>query len=155
MKKNIIIDVPGDYEYRYDLIQEGEEVEVVGIIRAEIEGEYVLRIGVNHRGRKTKGRVKIRGIVERGASVKVDGLVRIEKEADEADDVLDMKVLLLDDKAEAEVDPKMEILANNVKAAHAASVGRIDEEQLFYLQSRGLDRQEAEKLIIRGFLDVK
>ena len=155
MKKNIIIDVPGDYEYRYDLIQEGEEVEVVGIIRAEIEGEYVLRIGVNHRGRKTKGRVKIRGIVERGASVKVDGLVRIEKEADEADDVLDMKVLLLDDKAEAEVDPKMEILANNVKAAHAASVGRIDEEQLFYLQSRGLDRQEAEKLIIRGFLEVK
>ena len=155
MKKNIIIDVPGDYEYRYDLIQEGEEVEVVGIIRAEIEGEYVLRIGVNHRGRKTKGRVKIRGIVERGASVKVDGLVRIEKEADEADDVLDMKVLLLDDKAEAEVDPKMEILANNVKAAHEASVGRIDEEQLFYLQSRGLDRQEAEKLIIRGFLEVK
>lgn len=46
----------------------------------------------------------------------------------------------------------MEIKNNEVKASHSASVGRIDEEQLFYLESRGVEKHDAEKLIIKGFL---
>jgi Fe-S cluster assembly protein SufD len=47
--------------------------------------------------------------------------------------------------------PGLEILANDVRCTHGATVGRVDREQLFYLMSRGLTRQEAERLIVRGF----
>jgi len=49
-------------------------------------------------------------------------------------------------------EPELEIRNNEVKASHAASVGRIDEEQLYYLCSRGMERKEARRLIIDGFL---
>jgi len=47
--------------------------------------------------------------------------------------------------------PGLEILANDVRCTHGATVGRVDREQLFYLMSRGLPRAEAERLIVRGF----
>ena len=63
-----------------------------------------------------------------------------------------MKLLMLDNKSSAVAEPELEIKNNEVKASHSASVGRIDEEQLFYLESRGVEKHDAEKLIIKGFL---
>jgi Fe-S cluster assembly protein SufD len=49
--------------------------------------------------------------------------------------------------------PGLEIMANDVRCTHGATVGRVDREQLFYLMSRGLSRGEAERLIVRGFFE--
>jgi Fe-S cluster assembly protein SufD len=49
--------------------------------------------------------------------------------------------------------PGLEILANDVRCTHGATVGRVDREQLFYLMARGLSRREAERLIVRGFFE--
>ena len=53
--------------------------------------------------------------------------------------------------AKAETTPKLEILDNDVRCTHGASVGPVDEEQIFYLESRGIPRNEAEALIVEGF----
>ena len=79
-------------------------------------------------------------------------MVKIGKEARNTDSFLEMRVLLLDKKSSAVAEPKLEIENNDVKASHAATVGKIDEDQLFYLSSRGVDLDEANKLIINGFL---
>jgi len=100
----------------------------------------------------TKGRVEVRGVVENGARVKLVGLVRIGEGAVNTDSFLSLKLLMLDDKSFALAEPELEIRNNEVKASHAASVGRIDEEQLYYLCSRGMERKEARRLIIDGFL---
>jgi len=50
-------------------------------------------------------------------------------------------------------EPKLEIMANEVKASHAATVGRVDEEEMFYLLARGICRENAEKMIVEGFLN--
>ena len=60
--------------------------------------------------------------------------------------------LLLSDKAEADSLPGLEILANDVKCSHGATTSRIDPQELFYLNSRGIAEKEAEKLIALGFL---
>jgi len=60
--------------------------------------------------------------------------------------------LILDDISEATADPKLEIESDDVKASHAATVSKIDEEQIFYLQNRGVDRKKASDLIVEGFL---
>jgi Fe-S cluster assembly scaffold protein SufB len=63
-----------------------------------------------------------------------------------------MRILLLDKQSSAVAEPKLEIENNDVKASHAATVGKIDEDQLFYLESRGVNINEAKKLIVEGFL---
>ena len=151
--KKLIIDKPGKHEINLSLNKEGERLEWLGIIEARSEGEYELDLVITHLVSDTFGRVEVRGIAENGASVKVSGLVRIEKQAQNTDSFLSMKILLLDKKSNATAKPELEILANKVKASHSASVGKIDEEQLFYLASRGVEESEAKNMIIKGFLN--
>jgi Fe-S cluster assembly protein SufD len=59
--------------------------------------------------------------------------------------------IVLSEHAKADAIPNLEIEANDVRCGHAASVGPVDEETLFYLQSRGIPRDEAERLVVTGF----
>jgi len=109
----------------------------------------------DHLVAKTNGRVEVRGVVENGAKVKLVGLVKIAEGARETDSFLSLKLLMLDNRSYALAEPELEILNNDVKASHSASVGRIDKEQLFYLSSRGIAEVEAKRLIVNGFLMKK
>lgn len=144
---------PGKHEIKLSLNKEGERLEWLGIIHASEIGEYELNLVMTHKVPNTFGRVEVRGVAENGARIKVNGLVRIEKQAQNTDSFLSMKILLLDKKSVATAEPELEILANQVKASHSASVGKIDEEQLFYLKSRGIGESEAKNIIIKGFLN--
>lgn len=149
----IMLREPGKQELVVEFKKGGEEVEVIGLIIADQPGDYYLKILVDHKVGNTFGRVMIRGIAKNGARVRVEGMIKIDKEANGVDDFLEMRLLLLDDKSQAVAEPKLEIMANEVKASHAATVGQIDEEELFYLTSRGIGQTTAEKLIVSGFLN--
>ena len=148
----VILDKPGKKELVIPLLEQGEEVEVWGLVRGEEKGEYELDIKVDHRVGKTKGIVMMRGIAKNGARVKVSGLIKIDEKAQDVDDFLEMRVLILDSNSWAVVEPRLEIEANQVKASHAATVNKISEEEMFYLTCRGMDKEKAEQLIVRGFL---
>lgn len=151
--KNLVINKPGIHDIRLQLSKEGERLEWLGIIDARVAGEYQLNLLMNHKSIDTYGRVDIRGVAENGAKIKIKGLVRIEKKAQNTDSFLSMKVLLLDKISGATAEPELEILANRVKASHSASVGKIDEEQMFYLKSRGVSEEDAKKIIVNGFIN--
>jgi Fe-S cluster assembly protein SufD len=108
-------------------------------------------ISVYNKPRQT-GEVAVRAVVYENAYLKLKGIIRINKGAVLADGFLRQKVLLVGENSRAEAIPELEIECDDVRASHAASVGRIDEEQLFYLMSRGLSREEAVELIIKAFL---
>ncbi len=152
MIKTVMLDKPGIKELTVKLEKEREDVEVYGLVKAEEPGEYTLNILMDHLVGKNNGRVTIRGIAKNGARVVVNGMIKIREGSDGVDDFLEMRILLLDDQSTATAKPKLEIEANQVKASHAATVGQIDPEQLFYLKSRGINQVEAEKLIVDGFL---
>ena len=80
-------------------------------------------------------------------------MIRIIKGAKNTDGYFQSKVLLFDDAKGRSV-PSLEIDENEVKAGHGSTIGRPDEEQLFYLRSRGLTEKQAESLIISGFFDT-
>ncbi|OGD71852.1 hypothetical protein A3D09_01580 [Candidatus Collierbacteria bacterium RIFCSPHIGHO2_02_FULL_49_10] len=149
----VVLDKPGKKDLVVDFGREGEEVEVLGLVIADQPGDYYLKILVDHKIGKTFGRVMVRGIAKNGAKIQVEGMIKIVKDANGVDDFLEMRLLLLDAKSQAVAEPKLEIEANEVKASHAATVGKIDDEELFYLQSRGIKQGEAEKLIVTGFLN--
>jgi Fe-S cluster assembly protein SufD len=81
-----------------------------------------------------------------------NGIGHIIKGAKGADAQQESRVLMLSDNARGDANPILLIDENDVTAGHAASVGRVDPEEMFYLLSRGIPKAEAERLVIRGFL---
>ena len=147
-------DRPGKWEVVVPFEKTGEEKAWVGIVDAREPGEYELRVVAEHSVAGTKGRITVRAVVSAGAHVKIKGIIKIRKEAQETDDFLELRVLMLDKTARAVAEPELEIEANNIKASHAASIGQVDQEQILYLMSRGLSKEVAQKEIVRGFLQV-
>ena len=146
------LDKPGEIDLVVPFLTSYEKKEVLGVISATEPGDYKVRVVADHKVPNTYGRVVIKGIAANGARIQVDGMVKIGKGARKTDSFLEMRILLLDKKSSATAEPKLEIENNDVKASHAATVGKIDEDQLFYLESRGVDTDNARKLIIKGFL---
>lgn len=151
--KKILINKPGNYSVDLSLVVVGQKMDWLGVIDARKGGEYNLSLVTNHIVPSTFARISIKGVVEGGARVKVRGLVRIGKEAQFSDSFLSMKLLILDSVSSAIVIPEMEIKADKIKAGHSASVSKIDEDQLFYLKSRGIDKVAAKDMIVKGLIN--
>ncbi|MBI2053209.1 MAG: SufD family Fe-S cluster assembly protein [Candidatus Sungbacteria bacterium] len=121
----------------------------IGDMRQEITLKAILQAP------DTRCRVDMRTALADTSASFFDGLIRMEEGAKNAEGHLSYRALLMSPGARAKPIPRLEILTREVASAgHAASVGKIDEEQLFYLQSRGLSRKEAEALIVEGFLAI-
>jgi len=135
------------------LDKEGKEEELVVVFAGRGDDLIDLDTTCVHKALSTRGRIVIRGILRDRAVARVKGLVKMEKEAQKSDGFLEEKVLLIGDKAKVETSPNLEIKADDVRAGHAAATGMLDEEQLFYLRSRGLSEEEATLVLIGGFID--
>jgi Fe-S cluster assembly protein SufD len=92
-----------------------------------------------------------KGALRDNSSAVWRGMIRVEKDAQKTNAYQENRNLLLSKTAHADSIPGLEILANDVRCTHGATLGQVDREQLFYLMARGLSRQEAERMIVRGF----
>lgn len=106
-----------------------------------------------HAAPDTTSDLAFRGILRDKATAVWSGMIRVDPDAQRTDAFQENRNLLLSDGAHADAIPGLEIEANDVRCTHAATVARIDEEQLFYARSRGLERSEAERLVVGGFLN--
>jgi Fe-S cluster assembly protein SufD len=130
---------------------DGASSEMVGLYFGEGEQTLDYRMLINHVGRSTSSDVFLKGAVEDDAQSVFTGLLRIEKDAQRTSTFETNRNLVLSENAKAHSVPNLEILCNDVICGHASSVGPLEEEHLYYLQSRGLNRERAERLLIRGF----
>ncbi len=92
-----------------------------------------------------------KGALRDEASVVWRGMIRVERDAQKTNAYQENRNLLLSDRAHADSIPGLEILANDVRCTHGATLSQVDREQLFYAMARGLSRADAERLIVRGF----
>ena len=107
---------------------------------------------VVNRGHYSIGNILQHGVILDRATLTFNGIGLIEKNAKHADAQQESRVMMLSDEARGDANPILLIEEFEVTAGHAASAGQLDEQQLYYLMSRGLPRQEAEFLVVRGFL---
>ncbi|WP_203247987.1 Fe-S cluster assembly protein SufD [Sporosarcina beigongshangi] len=105
-----------------------------------------------HWGLDTDGFILKHGVMKDASSSIFNGIGRIAKGATRSNAVQESRVLMLSEKARGDANPILLIDEDDVTAGHAASVGRVDPLQLFYLMSRGITKHEAERLVIHGFL---
>jgi Fe-S cluster assembly protein SufD len=141
-------------ELDYTINLSGKEAEVAFLMLLVGESSQAVEVKttVNHLAPHTKSRVIIKGVLTDSAKVNFEGLVKIEKGAKLSKAWLAAHLLLLSPNAGGVAVPNLEIDENDVVAGHAATVGKIDELQLFYLMSRGLGKEASTRLIIQGFL---
>lgn len=106
-----------------------------------------------HFAENTNSNIVSKSISMNGGETSYRGLVKIKKGAKNSTASVVCDGLMLDNKSKATTFPAMEVEENDVKVAHEAAVGKIGEEQLFYLMSRGLSEIEATKIIVSGFIE--
>ncbi len=104
-----------------------------------------------HLAPSTTSDFAFKGALRDKASAVWRGMIRVEEGAQKTNAYQENRNLLLSRNASANSIPGLEILANDVRCTHGATLGQVDREQLFYLMARGLSRTEAERLIVRGF----
>ncbi len=105
-----------------------------------------------HFGRNTPSNMITRAVMRDSATSIINGITKIEKGATRADGQQTEKVLMLSPKARGDANPILLIDEDDVTAGHAASVGQVNPEQVYYLMSRGISKHDAETLVIYGFL---
>lgn len=131
----------------------GAEAELLGMyFLSGIQHSDLVTI-LDHQAPHTRGNIMFKGgCTDRARSV-FRGTIVVRAEANQTDSFLSDHALLLSENARADSIPILEILARDVRCKHAASMGQVDPEQLFYLQSRGLSEDEALRLIVLGFFE--
>ncbi len=141
--------------YKIDNIMKGEgaTAEDVEIIFGINDQSFDVTSNLIHYGPHTRGRVLSKSVMKDKSKSLFKGMIKINKNAKSAESFLAGHAILLDKGAKSDTIPGLEIETNEVRATHSASVAQIDENQIFYLMSRGLNNEEAKREIVSGFLE--
>lgn len=137
-----------------EVVLQGEQAvaEVFGIFLGQYDDVLKLKLDTTHVAPNTRGRTEFRAVLAGKSTLEFDGMIKIMKDAQNSLDFLQQDSLLLSEDAKSTAVPGLEIEANEVKASHGATAKPVDPEQKFYLMSRGLSEEQAEAMIVYGFL---
>jgi Fe-S cluster assembly protein SufD len=135
------------------LTGEGGRSDLLAVAVAKHQQEFDARTLQDHVSPHTASDLLYKNALDDRARTIFGGLIRVEPHAHFTDAYQKVRNLLLSDDAEANSMPGLEILADNVRCTHGATSGQVDEDELFYLRTRGIPVPVAQRLIVTGFLD--
>ncbi|MFL5925150.1 MAG: Fe-S cluster assembly protein SufD [Gaiellaceae bacterium] len=141
----------GKVRIQNDLAGPGATSRVTGAYFADGEQHLDYDTFQEHIAPDTESDFAFKGALRDTATAVWRGMIRVERDAQKTNAYQECRNLMLSPTTHAVPIPGLEILANDVRCTHGATVGRVDREQLFYLMARGLPRAEAERLVVRGF----
>ncbi len=140
----------GEKEISLTLSAEGAHAYILGVLIGT-NGTCSVRTLQRHTAPATTSDLHIKTILSQTARFQYRGIIQMEQRAQQANAYQRNDNLLLSEHASVDTRPELEIIANDVRCTHGATTGNIREEDLFYLQSRGIHRPDAEALITEGF----
>ncbi|MCX7955937.1 MAG: SufD family Fe-S cluster assembly protein [Patescibacteria group bacterium] len=158
---HLVFDKKGDYlvyfenysgELKIELVQEEVNVNIYGLYIGKNNNKFKIKTVQHHKAPNSKSNLLIKGVFYDKSHFIYDGLIRIEKKAQKSHAYQKNQNLLMSEKAKVESNPNLEILANDVFCTHGSTTGFLNEEEIFYLKTRGIEENKAEKLLIEGFI---
>ena len=141
----------GKVRIENDLAGQGATSRVTGAYFADGEQHLDYDTLQRHLAPHTTSDFAFKGVLMDSATAVWRGMIRVAKDAQKTNAYQENRNLLLSPKAHADSIPWLEILANDVRCTHGATVSQVNRDELFYCMARGLSRSEAELLIVRGF----
>ncbi|NPA31128.1 MAG: Fe-S cluster assembly protein SufD [Chloroflexi bacterium] len=136
-----------------DLVEEGAEGYMSGFYFADDHQHMDHDTQQNHLAPHTTSDLLFKGALKDTARSVWQGMIYVAPEAQHTDGYQANRNLILSEGARADSIPGLEIMANEVRCTHGATLGRVDDEQVFYLRTRGLSESEAKRIIVEGFFD--
>ncbi len=130
----------------------GSEAQLTGICFGDEAQHLDMQSLQRHRGESAHSDLLYKVAVRDRAVSVYSGLIDVEKQAQHTDGYVQNRNLMLGEGAKASGIPRLEIKANDVRCSHGVTAGHIDDDQRFYLESRGVPRSDADRLIVRGFM---
>ena len=134
------------------LLGAGAHSELLGLYFGDQDQHFDHNTSQDHVAPDTGSNLLYKGALNDSAQAAFRGIIRVHPDAQRTDAYQTNRNLLLSDECRANSLPNLEIQADDVKCSHGATVGQLDSEALFYLLSRGLSREQAERLVVLGFL---
>lgn len=138
-------------EITFSLEKAGAEIEIFGLFEGSGKQKCKLSIIQRHVAPQTKSNVTIKSVLNGSSQFSFEGLIHIEKKAHGTEAHLTNRNLILSKRAHVETKPLLEILPDDVVCTHAATTGRLDQNQLHFLHTRGCTKKQAEDLLVSGF----
>ena len=123
-----------------------------GIINLNKSQQHEIKTNINHLAENTKSYQLIKSVLNESSKGIFQGKIFVDSKAQKTNGYQLSKALLLNENTEFDGKPELEIYADDVKCSHGSTSGSLDKNSIFYLMSRGLNLQEAKKLLINGFL---
>ncbi len=139
-------------DIQVDLLGDGSSADVKSVAISRAKQIQCVNAQVINHGSHTVGNIYQHGVVLEQARLTFNGVGDVLKNSKHSDAQQESRILMLSDEARADTNPILLIDEYELTAGHAASISRVDEGQLYYLMSRGLEKKQAERLVIRGFL---
>ena len=125
---------------------------ISGVINLKSNQQHEIKTNVNHLAENTKSYQLIKSILNENSKGIYQGKIFVDSKAQKTNGYQLSKAILLNENAEFDAKPELEIYADDVKCTHGSTSGCLDENSIFYLMSRGIKRNDAEKLLINGFI---
>ena len=142
-------DIGFDVSVNAELIGAGASFNHFGLLT----GTGTWKIIAHHKAAQTISDLNIRTILNKKEKADIDGLIKIDSSCKGANGNQRIDSLMLDKTAIVKALPRLEIATDDVSCSHAATIQQLNEESLFYLQSRGIEKEDAKKLLIDGFMN--
>ncbi len=131
----------------------GAEMEDIQVLFGSGKQHFDLSSTLRNSAPNVRGEIHLKAVMKDTARSVVYGFIKVDPPAQQSNSYQLAQGLLLNEGAHCDAIPGLEIEANDVRATHGASIGPIDDEQIFYLQSRGMPAEQAKRTIVEGFFD--
>jgi Fe-S cluster assembly protein SufD len=131
----------------------GAEMEDIQVLFGSGKQHFDLSSTLRNSAPNVRGEIHLKAVMKDTARSVVYGFIKVDPPAQQSNSYQLAQGLLLNEGAHCDAIPGLEIEANDVRATHGASIGPIDDEQVFYLQSRGMPAEQAKRTIVEGFFD--
>jgi Fe-S cluster assembly protein SufD len=161
-QNRLIFDKAGQYliylenlsgDFYFDICAENVDLNIFGLFIGKKDQQFNLKTFQNHIVGNSSSNLLIKGVFYDQSKFFYQGLIRIEKEAQQSKAYQKNQNLLLSKDAFVDSCPYLEILANDVFCTHGSTTGRLNQEEIYYLTTRGINKKQAEKLLIEGFIN--
>lgn len=161
-KKTIHLDKPGKYvafmhnvsgEFTFDIKSKNVDLDIFGLYVGRGDDIFKIHTIQNHDAPSSTSNLYIKGVFYDNSKFHYQGLIKIEKKGQKSHAYQKNKNLMLSPHAFVESEPFLEILANDVFCTHGSTTGKLNEEEMYYLKSRGIEQKKAEGLLVQGFIN--
>lgn len=161
-EKHIVFEKPGKYivffhnlsgELVFDIQEKGVDLDIYGLYTGHKKDSFKVKTVQHHGVPGSQSNLLIKGVFDDESVFLYEGMIRIEKSAQGSHAYQKNQNLLLSPQVFVSSKPDLEILANDVYCTHGSTTGKLSKQELFYIQTRGVDSTKAEHIMVSGFIE--